>query len=240
MSTLQERLSQAMKERPDVTAADLARACGVRGPSVHEWIYGPTKTLRGPNAINAADVLGVNVEWLSTGRGPMHVGSASGMINDARGTYGVPASEIEPGYVRFQLMDATGGAGPGVINSDHPEVLREVEIAQWQLRQQIGYVPAPARVRLLTVRGSSMSPRIREGDVVLVDIQDTAPADGALFALVMGDETLVKQLERRPDGIYIVSLAYPGRAYRAPEDGSLHIAGRVLGAIQLRKAEDLQ
>lgn len=74
MSTLQERLAIAMKGPPLVTAADLARACNVKPASVSEWINGPTKTLRGPNAISAARCLGVNNEWLSTGRGPMRVG----------------------------------------------------------------------------------------------------------------------------------------------------------------------
>ena len=71
MSTLQERLALAMAPPCTVTAADLARACKVKAPSVHQWINGPTKTLKGPNAVRAAHELGVNVEWLSTGRGPM-------------------------------------------------------------------------------------------------------------------------------------------------------------------------
>jgi len=71
MSTLQERLALAMAPPCTVTAADLARACKVKAPSVHEWINGPTQTLKGPNAVRVAHELNVNVEWLTTGRGPM-------------------------------------------------------------------------------------------------------------------------------------------------------------------------
>jgi phage repressor protein C with HTH and peptisase S24 domain len=139
-------------------------------------------------------------------------------------------------------MDASGGAGPGVINSDYPEVLREVEIAEWQVRQELGRVPSPSRVKLLTVRGESMAPRIRSGDVVFVDIEDQSPYDGGLFVIVLHGHALVKRIEIRTDGLHIVSLATPTRPDIVPPDrmDSLHIAGRVLGAIQLRKAEDLQ
>lgn len=149
--------------------------------------------------------------------------------------------ETRPGYVRFELLEAKGGAGPGVVNPDYPEVLQEVEIAEWQLIRELGRVPSPRRVKLLTVRGNSMSPRIREGDVVFVDIEDTAPVDGAIFAVIIHDETLVKQIERRIDGLHIVSLAYPERPDVIPPDkmDALKIAGRVVGAIQLRKAQDL-
>lgn len=153
----------------------------------------------------------------------------------------VARSEIRAGYVRFQLMDATGGAGPGMINPEYPEVLREVELAEWQVREELGRVPSPHRVKLLTVRGDSMSPRIRSGDVVFVDIEDHQPYDGGLFVIVLHGHALVKRLEIRTDGLHIVSLAAPDRPDILPPNkmDSLHIAGRVLGAIQLRKAEDL-
>lgn len=232
MSTLQERLAAAMEGPPSVSAADLARACGVKGASVSEWINGPTKSLRGPNAIKAAKRLGVSVEWLSTGSGPMRSGSTPPQA--------VASPETRPGYVRFQDM-GQGGAGPGVINPDYPEVFREVEIAEWQIRQELGRIPSPQRVKLLTVRGNSMAPRIRHGDVVFVDVEDCQPEDGCLFAVLLQGATLIKLLEFRRDGVHIVSLAAPERPDIVPpnEMESLRIAGRVLGAIQLRKAEEL-
>lgn len=160
---------------------------------------------------------------------------------DQEDAVAVARSEIRAGYVRFQLMDATGGAGPGMINPEYPEVLREVELAEWQVREELGRVPSPHRVKLLTVRGDSMSPRIRSGDVVFVDIEDHQPYDGGLFVIVLHGHALVKRLEIRTDGLHIVSLAAPERPDILPPNkmDSLHIAGRVLGAIQLRKSEDL-
>lgn len=232
MSTLQERLAIAMEGPPPVTAADLARACHVKPASVSEWVNGPTKYLRGPNAVNAARALRVNVEWLASGRGPMRGGNTPTPI--------VATGETSPGYIRYQVM-GEGGAGPGVINQDYPEVLQEVSLAEWQVREEIGALPSPERVKLLTVRGQSMAPRIRHGDVVFVDMEDRQMYDGGLFVVLLHGHALVKRLEIRTDGLHIVSLATPERPDVVAPD-SMHdvsIAGRVLGAIQLRKADDL-
>lgn len=99
MSTLQERFALAMRPPCTVTAADLARVCGVKPPSVHEWLNGPTKTLKGPNAIKAARELGVNADWLSTGKGLM------------RSAAGTPASvstgsEAQSGAQVVQLLES--------------------------------------------------------------------------------------------------------------------------------------
>lgn len=68
--TLAERLTTAM-ERSGITQAELARACGVKPPSVNGWLSGKSKFLRGENLLKAAAVLGVSQQWLATGEGPM-------------------------------------------------------------------------------------------------------------------------------------------------------------------------
>lgn len=69
MSSLAERLSEALAKKPGASQADLARACGVKPPSVHGWFTGKTKSLKGVSLVRAANFLGVSKEWLSEGRG---------------------------------------------------------------------------------------------------------------------------------------------------------------------------
>lgn len=69
MSTLAERLAEAMSDT-GVTAADLARATGAKAPSVHKWVHGATKNIRGANLVAAAQLLQVNEAWLADGHGP--------------------------------------------------------------------------------------------------------------------------------------------------------------------------
>lgn len=66
---LSERLRQAMDDA-GVSQAELARACGVKPPSVHGWLSGKAKFLRGENLLTAARVLRVSQDWLATGKGP--------------------------------------------------------------------------------------------------------------------------------------------------------------------------
>ncbi|WP_113750586.1 helix-turn-helix domain-containing protein [Bordetella trematum] len=69
MTTLAERLAEAMAET-GVTAADLVRATGAKAPSVHKWVHGLTKNIRGANLVAAARLLRVNEAWLADGKGP--------------------------------------------------------------------------------------------------------------------------------------------------------------------------
>ncbi|TXH43744.1 MAG: hypothetical protein E6Q97_33655 [Desulfurellales bacterium] len=71
MSTLSERLRLAMSGPPEISQADLARACGLKQPSVHDWISGRTKRMSAQYLLPAASLLRVNPEWLATGKGQM-------------------------------------------------------------------------------------------------------------------------------------------------------------------------
>lgn len=77
MSTLAQRLERALAERKQsadpsesITKAGLARACGIKAPSVSAWFSGDTAEIEGKNLLAAAAYLKVRPEWLATGRGP--------------------------------------------------------------------------------------------------------------------------------------------------------------------------
>lgn len=69
MTTLAERLNEAMAES-GIAAADLVRATGAKAPSVHKWVHGMTKNLRGKNLVIVAQLLNVSESWLADGVGP--------------------------------------------------------------------------------------------------------------------------------------------------------------------------
>ena len=87
------------------------------------------------------------------------------------------------------------------MNQDYPDVVRELDIAEWQVRQQLGFVPEGDRVRLVTVRGDSMYPDIKNGDVVFVDVaKDYFDGDG-LYLINLHGLTYVKRLQLLRDGL---------------------------------------
>ncbi len=96
MTTLAERLEQAMKLPPEKKAADLARACRVRAPSVSDWLSGKTKKMEGANLLLAAEFLNVDPWWLATGEGHM----------DRRPTAPAPQRQEALGAHAQALVDA--------------------------------------------------------------------------------------------------------------------------------------
>ena len=181
MNTIGDRLKYARGLR-NLTQKDLAKAMGATSAAVSALETGTTKSPTPENLFPLARRLDVSAEWLITGRGEMAEYHDTGNV--------VSRYETPAGYLRFQVMGA-GGAGPGVLNSEEPEVLQEVDIAEWQVRQKVGRTVSPDRVKLLTVRGHSMTPRIKHGDVVFVDIEDRDPMDGGIFVVLLHGHALV-------------------------------------------------
>lgn len=56
----------------------------------------------------------------------------------------------------------------------------------------------------LRVKGSSMEPRIREGDVVIVRKQEDADTGDTVVVLVNGDSATVKRIKKEPGGISLI------------------------------------
>ncbi len=69
MSDWGDRIRAKLDEH-SMSVAALARACGIKPPSVHDWLNGKTKAIEGANLIRAASALSVTPEWILTGRGP--------------------------------------------------------------------------------------------------------------------------------------------------------------------------
>lgn len=71
----------------------------------------------------------------------------------------------------------------------------------------IGYEEIPAswsgEFAALRVKGNSMEPRITEGDVLIVRVQDHAETGDVVIAMINGDEATVKKLIKHQDGIVL-------------------------------------
>lgn len=70
-TTLAERLQRAL-DAAKMKPSALARACGVKQPSVSDWLTGRTMTMKADKLRLAAAALDVDRDWLETGKGLMH------------------------------------------------------------------------------------------------------------------------------------------------------------------------
>ncbi len=119
------------------------------------------------------------------------------------------------------------------MNEEFPEVIRSMDYAEWDIRQRLGYLPKPGRLKLITGRGPSMAPIINNGDVVMVDTAVDYFDGDAIYVINIGGETQIKGLQRRTDGVYIVSANPLFPPYAAPDD--LFIAGKAVVQYSARQ-----
>lgn len=83
----------------------------------------------------------------------------------------------------------------------------------------------------LRIRGHSMEPRMKDGDVVIVRQQETADNGDTVVALVNGDSATVKKIKFGPDGISLIpnNPSYDVQFYSAADVERLPV--RVIGRV---------
>ena len=66
-----------------------------------------------------------------------------------------------------------------------------------QFLQQISHADISA-LRMLSVKGDSMSPVLEDGNMILIDLNDTQPSPPGIFALFDGVGLMTKSVELIP------------------------------------------
>lgn len=106
-------------------------------------------------------------------------------------------------------------------------------------QELLGYEPseeafADGKHFFLRVKGDSMEPTIRDGDLVLVERDAEIENDNIIAVIVDGDEGVLKRVRCGLRRVELISdnPAYPSRVFAGAEVDSIHVVGR---AIELRK-----
>lgn len=87
----------------------------------------------------------------------------------------------------------------------------------------------PKNSVMMLVRGDSMEPLIKEGDTILIDQNDKTPQDGRIFLVGLGEELMVKVLQKIPSGWNICSIneRYAPLSVEGDELEKFRVYGRV-------------
>lgn len=225
METIGSRVKRARALR-NYTRQQLHIRSGVGYSTISELERGGMQTSTKLRVL--ADALNVSLRWLETGKGDME--------EDLGGSAASAIAEIEtpPGYVRFELYEGGAGMGTGIVNQDYPEVVRTIEVAEWEVRRKLGYLPKPGRIQIITGRGPSMRPKLEDGDIVWIDTTCDYFDGDDYYLINIGGETQIKMLQKRGDGLYVVSVNPDFPAYRA-DAGEVTVLGKALIHAGLRK-----
>lgn len=234
MSTLKERLEQALAAKPGATKADLARACGISKPAVSSWFSGSTQSIEGQNLIRASGYLGVRPEWLATGRGSM-VGGDTVQTPPAPAYTLIPIEEwgdgtpLDDDEVELKIYkSAEWSSGPGKSQQVIVDEGARLRYGRRSLRKA-GVDIGCAAGGLNT--GNSNEPLIPDGAIVMLDESKTKIVDGEPYGIDHLGQFRVKFLYKLPGGgLRLRSYnreEYPDEDYGADWHEQIRVVGWV-------------
>ena len=224
MNTLSQRIRFLMDSTtPKTKSVELARACGIKPPSVADWLNGNTKKLEGNNLLQLASFFKCNQIWLATGKGSPFI--------EKEITTSVKTAKKETDDVLISQFDAAGAMGSGLVLQDRAGIIGGWNVSREWLKLNVPYCSSISNLAIVTGFGDSMKGMFNPGDPLLIDTGiKSLDSDGVYFFRV-GNEGFIKRLQRIPgDGILVASSNKEYRDWFIKPEMDFEIFGRVLKA----------
>lgn len=220
MQTTSDRIAQRMKEL-GLQHKDLVAATGASKGTVTNWINGVNNPT-GKRLVQLAQVLKTTSSWLLTGNSTPEFTQVEPWDSNTP----LDDDEIEiPFFKDFSFACGGGSIGEAIANET-----RKLRMSKATLRNlSITKENAVAA----TAIGDSMSPTIKDGDTIHVDLGRKNIKDGKIFAICLGGLFYCKRLYNLPlGGVRIVSdnsVEFPEIQLSAQEiiDQQLEVIGWV-------------
>lgn len=240
MRTFAERLRFAMDstEPKKIKNVDLAKAIGVKPPSVSEYLSGKIKSMNGDKLIKASKYLKVNSDWLATGKGEIWLSQTQHQSQSDQSQSQSQAGQIQNMNYR-----------PPVDEVDNNPPSRQTPVISWvqagdytavvsaDLNNVIEWIPYHPRAGqngfALIVKGASMEPMFNPDDRIYVNptFQIDELHTGALVVMSCNGDTeaTFKELVVE-DGNYFLRPLNPNWQPRLiPIDHNCRLVGKVVG-----------
>ena len=191
-----------LREEQNIRQADLAKILGVRQNTLSTWEtgrYEPDNEM----LQKIASHFNTSVDYV-LGRTPLRdsgVIDAVRMIHLVRTVENMAPDQFDAtlNYAQEVLSGQKTLKIPvvGVVAAGVPIAAAETVIDHEEIDAQLA---ASGTFFGLKVRGDSMEPRVRDGDVVIVRRQETADTGDVAVVLVNGEDATVKRVKLEPDG----------------------------------------
>ncbi|EMQ0913143.1 TPA: XRE family transcriptional regulator [Raoultella ornithinolytica] len=219
-TTLAERLREARKAA-DMTQKTLGDAVGVSQAAIQKIETG--RAAQTTKLLDIAKALRVRPEWLSSGTGAMR--------DD--GEDDKKPSHMNHDVFRVDILDLAVSAGPGIVNQEFVEILHSVEYAPAEARHMFDGRKAE-NIRIINVRGDSMSGTIEPGDLLFVDISVKSFDGDGIYAFLYDDTAHVKRLQKMKDKLLVISdnkIYTPWDPIEKDEMNRVFVFGKVIGSM---------
>ncbi|WP_198019596.1 LexA family transcriptional regulator [Pseudogulbenkiania sp. MAI-1] len=181
---------KALREEPHLSQVELTKRCG--GAQSRSDNY--EQETREPKLANLeliAKAFGMTLSELMFGND----GSAASPMG--RVVQWDDQEELaEDGYVFIQRYDLNLSTGCSSI----AWVVHEKDPLAFRARYMQAKGFNPDNLKALYEKGDSMEPYLMDGDTVMVNIEDTQPKDGQVYAVCFDDEWYIKRLFKVPGG----------------------------------------
>lgn len=204
-----------------MTQKALGEAVGVSQAAIQKIETG--RAAQTTKLLDIANALRVRPEWLSSGTGAMSADRESDK-NPSRTNQDV---------FRVDILDLAVSAGPGIVNQEFVEILRSVEYEPAEARHMFDGRKAES-IRIINVRGDSMSGTIEPGDLLFVDISVKSFDGDGIYAFLYDDTAHVKRLQKMKDKLLVIS---DNKSYAAwdpiekDEMNRVFVFGKVIGSM---------
>ena len=187
-----------------IAQAEFAKSMGVSAQTLNNWFV---RGVPGRWLIPVAKMLKIGISWLNTGEGPRHLFGRGEADMDMRHLSLwdelTPLDDDEVEVPFLQEVELAAGAGRFSIEESSDSNLR---FSKKNLRENgVQFDQA----RCVTVRGNSMTPVLRDGATVGVNIGRRSVGDltdGELYAINHNGQLRIKQVYRLPTGIRLRSF----------------------------------
>lgn len=210
MTTLGERIEKEM-DRKGLKRKDIAEALNISTMAVGDLINNKTKKPR--YLVEIADVLGVDVKWLQTGEGSPNTSLA--------------LDEEDQESIVIDVLDVETSAGNG-STGDLVEVVSKLYYVPDQFNLYFRGMN-PESIRVINIRGDSMSPTFASGDMIFVDINITTFDGDGVYVFTYKNHLYVKRLQMAGDALIVISDNSTYKEWRITEENfeQLYIQGKV-------------
>jgi phage repressor protein C with HTH and peptisase S24 domain len=171
------------------------------------------------------DTFNINANWLISGEGPKNKGKGEHIEIVEQGEFLAPAAGQRNISVPFYDIDVT-------ISDRETFILNEGENFAFPERWLTDILELdPKKLAITLSRDDSMEPTLRRGDVILIDLRQTAVIDEGIYIIKINNQLFAKRMQQLYNGSITIMCdnpLYQAQTVSHTEAGKLDIIGRAV------------